>query len=95
MDWTIGGLLEEDLWTAELPSDDTALSKHTVIARFLAQKSALVYEPCAPVLAALEREGCTQAKFFNCFETQAVGFVYDGFAFLVFRGTELGSLRDW
>jgi uncharacterized protein YjbI with pentapeptide repeats/pimeloyl-ACP methyl ester carboxylesterase len=62
---------------------------------FAAQISALVYLPCKPVLAALEAEGCAHGKFFNCFETQAVGFVYAGYAFLVFRGTEPGSLEDW
>ncbi|MEM8975748.1 MAG: hypothetical protein AAGD43_27090 [Pseudomonadota bacterium] len=72
------------------------------LTEFLAYKSALAYYRPAIIEKNLYEDhphGITEFRFFEAREsiadTQAYGFVLDETAYLIFRGTEFFTLKDW
>ncbi len=72
------------------------------LTEFLAYKSALAYYKPSVIKKNLYEDhphGITEFRFFEAREsiadTQAYGFVLDETAYLIFRGTEFFTLKDW
>jgi hypothetical protein len=61
----------------------------------LAQTADLVYDEKPYVCDMLAAAGCTSIEWFDRGSTQAVGYLNEGYACLVFRGTEKRKIEDW